>query len=55
MVIGITGGLASGKSLVTGEFKRLGAMVVDADIISRQGSAKDGEACADIVQEFGQT
>ncbi len=55
MVIGITGGLASGKSLVTGEFKRLGAMVVDADIISRQVSAKDGEACADIVQEFGQT
>ena len=55
MVIGITGGLASGKSLVTGEFKRLGAMVVDADIISRQVSAKDGEAYADIVKEFGQT
>lgn len=55
MVIGITGGLASGKSLVTGEFKRLGAMVVDADIISRQVSAKDGDAYADIVKEFGQT
>lgn len=54
MVIGITGGLASGKSLVTKEFKRLGAMVVDADIISRQVSAKDGEAYADIVKEFGQ-
>ena len=53
MVIGITGGLASGKSLVTEEFKRLGAMVVDADIISRQVSAKDGEAYADIVREFG--
>ena len=55
MVIGITGGLASGKSLVTEEFKRLGAMVVDADIISRQVSAKDGDAYAYIVKEFGQT
>lgn len=54
MVIGITGGLASGKSLVTKEFKRLGAMVVDADIISRQVSAKDGNAYADIVKEFGE-
>lgn len=54
MVIGITGGLASGKSLVTKEFKRLGAMVVDADIISRQVSAKDGDAYADIVKEFGE-
>ncbi|MBI5238122.1 MAG: dephospho-CoA kinase [Deltaproteobacteria bacterium] len=55
MLIGITGGLASGKSLVTREFKALGAKIVDADIISREVSAKDGEAYADIVKEFGQT
>jgi len=36
IVLGITGGPATGKSLVTREFSRLGALVVDADIIARE-------------------
>lgn len=33
----VTGGIASGKSTVSGMFKELGFPVVDADVISRKG------------------
>ncbi len=36
MVLGITGGPATGKSLVTAEFRRLGALVLDADVLARE-------------------
>ena len=35
-LVGLTGGIASGKSLVTGELRRLGAQVLDADEIYHQ-------------------
>ena len=35
-VIGITGGIASGKTTVSDELARLGAKIIDADIISRE-------------------
>jgi len=53
MVIGLTGGPATGKSLVTTEFKRLGAAVVDADVIARRITRKGSPAYAEIVREFG--
>ena len=53
MVIGLTGGPATGKSLATAEFKRLGAAVVDADVISRQVTQKGSAVCAEITREFG--
>ena len=35
-VIGITGGIASGKTTVSAELARLGAKIIDADLISRE-------------------
>lgn len=37
-VIGITGGIASGKTVVSDELKRLGAKIIDADVVSREAS-----------------
>lgn len=54
MVVGLTGGLSSGKSLVSGEFKRLGAHVIDADIIAREVLEKGGPAYMETVREFGE-
>ena len=36
-LVGLTGGIASGKSTVCEMLKELGIPVVDADIIARQG------------------
>lgn len=54
MLIGLTGGIASGKSLVAGEMKRLGAFVVDADVIARRVIEKGAPAYLEIVKEFGE-
>ena len=40
--IGLTGGIGSGKSLVAGFFRELGAAVVDADAIAREVMAPGG-------------
>ncbi len=53
MLIGLTGGVASGKSLVAGELKRLGAHVIDADDIAREITAQGRPAYHAIVKEFG--
>lgn len=52
-VIGITGGPASGKSLVAREFKRLGADVIDADRVAREVLAPGKEAYKEVVRAFG--
>ena len=36
LVVGITGGIASGKSVVSAKIQALGGMVIDADILSRE-------------------
>jgi dephospho-CoA kinase len=53
-VIGLTGGMASGKSLVAGMFRALGAHVVDADQIAREVVAQGSEALREIATQFGQ-
>ncbi len=53
MVVGLTGGIASGKSLVSGELKRLGAHVIDADLIAREIVGPGSPALAEIKREFG--
>ena len=35
LVVGLTGGIASGKSLVSSAFERLGVTVIDADVVAR--------------------
>ncbi|ADD02090.1 dephospho-CoA kinase [Thermoanaerobacter mathranii subsp. mathranii str. A3] len=52
-VIGLTGGIASGKSTVSKLLKKMGAVVIDADIVSREIMVKGTEAYNRIVEYFG--
>ena len=51
--IGLTGGIASGKTTVSDCFKKLGTQVIDADIISHQVTEPSGSAFEEILSEFG--
>lgn len=51
--IGLTGGIASGKSTVAGLFAELGAGVVDTDLIARELVVPGSPALAAIVERFG--
>jgi dephospho-CoA kinase len=53
MIIGLTGGIASGKSSVLGEFKRLGAKVIDSDRLAREAVVRGRPAWRGIVRAFG--
>ena len=41
-LLGLTGGIASGKSTVSNRLRALGALIVDADAISRELAAPEG-------------
>jgi len=49
----LTGGIASGKSVVADEFAALGVPVLDTDQISRDVQARGSPTLAKIVTEFG--
>lgn len=51
--IGLTGGIASGKSVVAGIFKSLGAYIIDADVIARELVKPGLPAWHEIVEKFG--
>lgn len=51
--IGLTGGIATGKSTVAAILRRLGAYVIDADQIAREIVLPGRPAYQDIVQYFG--
>lgn len=51
--IGLTGGIGSGKSTVASIFSKCGAIVIDADAISRQVTAPGGIATRPVAEEFG--
>ncbi|MGE5630005.1 MAG: dephospho-CoA kinase [Caulobacteraceae bacterium] len=53
MVIGLTGGIASGKSTVSAKLKELGASVIDVDVLARGVVSKGEIAYNKIVQSFG--
>lgn len=52
-IIGLTGGIASGKSTVSSLLKELGAHIIDADRIAREIVTPGSEALAEIVSTFG--
>lgn len=52
-VIGLTGGIGSGKTAVSDHFARLGVTVVDADLVARAVVAKGSPALAKIAEHFG--
>ena len=53
-VIGLTGNIATGKSVVRKMLEHLGAFGIDADGLSHQAMGKGGPAYAQVVQTFGQ-
>ena len=53
LIVGITGGIGSGKSAVTQRFERRGITVVDADLAARLIVAPGRPALAAIAEHFG--
>ena len=53
MRIGLTGGIASGKSTVARELERLGAVIIDADVLARDVVALGTEGLKAVVARFG--
>ena len=53
MIMGLTGGIASGKSTVSALFVKKGAALVDADVIARDVMLPGHPVLAAAVQEFG--
>jgi dephospho-CoA kinase len=52
-MVGLTGGIGSGKSVVAGRLEELGAFVVDADRVAREIVAPGMPALAEIAAHFG--
>jgi dephospho-CoA kinase len=52
-VIGLTGGIASGKTVVSRRFEALGVEVADADAAARDAVAIGSDGLADVVDMFG--
>lgn len=51
--IGLTGGIASGKTLVADELARLGAVVIDADVLAREVVERGTSGLMEVVKLFG--
>ena len=52
--MGLTGGVASGKSTVSAMLRELGAVVVDADLLAREVVAPGTDGLAEVVEAFGE-
>jgi len=55
ILVGLTGGVATGKSTVAKMFKQCGAIVVDADELAREVVKPGKPAWREIVKTFGKT
>ncbi len=53
MVIGLTGGIATGNSVVAKEFERLGATVICADDVSKMVVRSGSDCFSEVVEAFG--
>jgi len=54
VTVGLTGGIASGKSTVARFFAELGVPIVDADRVAREVVAPGTEGLAEVVAAFGE-
>ena len=52
-LVGLTGGIASGKSTVAEILKRQGAAIINADVLAREVVEPDRQAWTEIVNTFG--
>jgi dephospho-CoA kinase len=53
LLVGLTGGIATGKSTVSDAFRRLGCVIIDADVLAREVVEPGQPAYDDLVAEFG--
>ena len=53
LLVGLTGGIASGKSSVSRQLVELGCRLIDADVLAREVVAPEAPAWRAIVEEFG--
>jgi dephospho-CoA kinase len=53
LVVGLTGGIGSGKSTVAQNFAELGALVIDADQLARMAIERGTDGFADVLLRFG--
>ena len=53
IIIGLTGGIASGKSTVSAELKKLGVPIFDADAVSRMAVARGSRGLELVAEAFG--
>jgi len=53
LVVGLTGGIGSGKSAAADAFAKLGATVVDTDAIAHELTGPAGAAVAEVARLFG--
>src|SRR2546423_15557796 len=54
-VVGLTGGIGTGKSTVSGLLRQMGATVIDADEGARAVQVRGTEGLRRLVEEFGPT
>lgn len=52
--LGLTGGIASGKSTVSRIFAELGAIIIDSDLLAREVVAPGTDGLAEVVAAFGE-
>ena len=53
LVVGLTGGIGSGKSLAAQFFAELGALVIDADQLARDAIERGSEGFDELIATFG--
>jgi dephospho-CoA kinase len=54
LLVGLTGGIATGKSTVAAMFRELGCEVINADLLAREVVEPGEPACQEIVATFGE-
>lgn len=54
LIVGLTGGIGSGKSTVAALFSELGVPIIDSDVVARDVIASDANVLKKIAAHFGQ-